>query len=74
MEAENFGTEEEKSSSSKFPSYQMKMMSKPKNISHRVRDAGRKVVGLAGPVIQGGEDPDPIARYIISDLKLQTSF
>ena len=62
MESENFTTEEEMSSSSNNVPDKMKMMSKLKNISHRL-DAGRKLVGLAGPVTQGGKDPDPIARY-----------
>ena len=62
LEPESFGTEEEKSSSSSNVPNKMKMMSKPKNISHRL-DAGGKLVGFPGPVIQGGMDPDPIARY-----------
>ena len=62
LESENFTTEEEMSSSSNNVLDKMKMMSKPKNISHRL-DAGGKLVGFPGPVIQGGKDPDPIARY-----------
>ena len=62
LESENFTTEEEMSSSSNNVPDKMKMMSKPKNISHRL-DPGRKLVGFPGPVIQGGKDPDPIARY-----------
>ena len=62
LEPESFGTEEEKSSSISNVPNKMKMMSKPKNISHRL-DAGGKLVGFTGPVIQGGKDPDPIARY-----------
>ena len=59
LESEN---EEEKSNSSNNVLYKMKMMSKPKNISQQI-DAGGKLVGFPGPVIQGGMDPDPIARY-----------
>ena len=62
LEPESFDTEEEKSSSISNVPNKMKMMSKPKNISHRL-DAGGKLVGFTGPVIQGGKDPDPIARY-----------
>ena len=62
LESENFTTEDEMSSSSNNVPDKMKMMSKPKNISHRL-DAGGKLVGFAGPVIQRGGDPDPIARY-----------
>ena len=60
LEPENFGTEEERSKSN-IP-HKIRMIGKPKNISHQL-GAGRKLVGLTGPVIQGGEDPDPIARY-----------
>ena len=62
LEPESFGTEEEKSSSISNVPNKMKMMSKPKNISHRL-DPGGKLVDFPGPVIQGGMDPDPIARY-----------
>ena len=63
LESENFTTEEEMSSSSNNVPDKMKMMSKPMFfISHRL-DPGRKLVGFPGPVIQGGKDPDPIARY-----------
>ena len=62
LEPESFGTEEEMSSRSNNVPDKMKMMSKPKTISHRL-DPGGKLVGFPGPVIQGGKDPDPIARY-----------
>ena len=44
-----------------------KIIAKPQDLGLRY-DAGRKAVeeegeGSSGPVIQGGEDPDPITRY-----------
>ena len=46
-----------------------KIIAKPQDLGLRY-DAGRKAVeedeGSAGPVIQGGEDSDPITRYVES--------
>ena len=63
----NFDTKEQKSSSSSNSPDGMnndKIIAKPQDLGLRY-DAGRKEVEeeQAGPVIQGGEDPDAITRY-----------
>ena len=66
----NFDTKDQKSSSSSSNSpdgmNNDKIIAKPQDLGLRY-DAGRKAVeedeGSAGPVIQGGEDSDPITRY-----------
>ena len=66
----NFDSKDQKSSSSSSNSpdgmNNDKIIAKPQDLGLRY-DAGRKAVeedeGSAGPVIQGGEDSDPITRY-----------
>ena len=67
----NFDTKDQKSSSSSSNSpdgmNNDKIIAKPQDLGLRY-DAGRKAVeeeGPAGPIIQGGEDSDPITRYRI---------
>ena len=68
----NFDTKDQKSSSSKSPESlnNDKTIGKPADLGLRY-DAGRKSAESedAGPVIQGGEDPDPITRCVQNDCK-----
>ena len=61
----NFDTKDQKSSSSKSPESlnNDKTIGKPADLGLRY-DAGRKSAEEAGPVIQGGEDPDPVTRCV----------
>ena len=64
----NFDTKDQKSSSSSNSPDGMnndKIIAKPQDLGLKY-DAGRKAAdkeGSAGPVIQGGEDSDPVTRY-----------
>ena len=61
----NFDKKDDKSSSSSSKSQDGmnndKIIAKPQDLGLR-HDVGRKPDEEAGPVIQGGEDPDPINR------------
>ena len=64
----NFDTKDQKSSSSSSNSpdgmNNDKIIAKPQDLGLRY-DAGRNAVEEEGPIIQGGEDSDPITRYRI---------
>ena len=67
----NFDTKDQKSSSSKSPESlnNDKTIGKPADLGLRY-DAGRKSAEeAAGPVVQGGEDPDPVTRCVQNQYK-----
>ena len=67
----NFDTKDQKSSSSKSPESlnNDKTIGKPADLGLRY-DAGRKSAEeAAGPVVQGGEDPDPVTRCVQNHYK-----